>query len=199
VMPICRKHSNRRQSIARDPNFEYVCAVQEALGRRAKQTGLDSLSQPERNVMLASWAQGIIGNGVFQYFYEKTSIAAQVADASEALGFDEAATACRQSLLAFPEGRPPEDDEQRITWMDQNEASVTQLFDELDRAIWKLEDQGLDRRIVAYIREHRPHFQAIDGLERVYDRNPKSEPAAPPEPAARRSKRGLRLKRWPRL
>jgi hypothetical protein len=188
---------SEEDAVAWDPDFEYVCKVQEVLGARADEHGLDSLSEPERVVQLAVWAKGIVDNGAFPYFYEGASNAAQVADAYETLGFNEAAAAFRASLSVFPDGIPQEGHEARCEWMDQNQNVLDHLFsNKLNDPIFALEGQ-LDKILVAYIRAHRSEFSGIDGLERVFER--REEVALPPaEQPVRQTRKTGRLIRRPR-
>ena len=78
-------------------DFDFVSSICDGLGERAEQDGIESLTEPERSVLLVWWAQGIICNGGFAYFYEGACNMPEVAGAFQELGFEEAAQACRQS------------------------------------------------------------------------------------------------------
>jgi hypothetical protein len=188
---------NTHEGDPMNPDCQFVSDVLELLGARAEAQGLDSLSQAEQRVLLVGWAQGIVGNGGFQYFYEGASNARQVADAFEALGFSEAASAFRTSLSVFPNGVAPEDQEIRRDWLDRNETISTPVFDRLEGTIFAVSDQ-LDQAIIAYLCEHRGEFTGIEGLERAHVRR-KERPVTPPQ--ASKVPKGigrLRLRRWPR-
>ena len=75
-------------------DFSFADDVCSDLGSRAQRDGIQSLSEQERAVLLVWWAQGIIGNGGFEYFYEGASNMIDVAEAFQELGFAEAAQAC---------------------------------------------------------------------------------------------------------
>ena len=61
--------------------FDLAGEICDNLGRRAEENGIQSLSKPEQTVLLVWWAQGIIGNGGFEYFYEGACNMTDVAEA----------------------------------------------------------------------------------------------------------------------
>jgi hypothetical protein len=84
------------------------------LGQKADDSGLSAFEPPERTVLLAWWARGVIGNGGFKYFFEGGAELGPVARAFHALGFPKAAEACdRVDAEVVAEGRVPRDDEAR--------------------------------------------------------------------------------------
>ncbi len=147
-------------------DFDFVNTIGEGLGQRAEAAGLASLSPEEQTVLLAWWASGIIGNGGFRYFYEGASNAAQVASAFEALGFSDAANACRETLRVFPPEILSGDAMVRQQWLDANysDAELTCLFAAQDAVIWEIDGQ-LETTAADYIRRHREKIELADHAE----------------------------------
>jgi hypothetical protein len=88
--------------------------LMQRLGQIADQSGLTVLEPPERTVLLAWWARGVVGNGGFKYFFEGGSELGPVASAFRALGFPQAAEACeRVEAEVASEGGLPRDEQGR--------------------------------------------------------------------------------------
>ena len=145
-------------------DFAFVSAVCDGLGNRAERDGLQSLSEPERSVLLVWWAQGIIGNGGFEYFYEGACNMPEIAAAFQELGLSEAADACRQSMTLFPPevlGEDPKRCYETLTRLDDN--YVKDFFLPLSRIIWATDDDDqLSMRAANYIRSHAGAFSRED-------------------------------------
>jgi hypothetical protein len=141
-------------------DFDFANTVCSSLGSRAERDGTESLSGPERNVLLVWWAQGIIGNGGFEYFYEGACNMAEVAEAFQELGFSEASQACRQSLTLFPLEILGGDPERFYEWMTRfDEDYIKKFFLPLSRVIWATDDNDLLSYTVAqYVRSHLSDF-----------------------------------------
>ncbi len=141
-------------------DFNFVNAIYSHLGNRAECKGLQSLSKPEHSVLLVWWAQGVIANGGFEYFYEGACNIAEVAAAFQELGFTEAAQACRQSMTLFPPevlGEDPKKCYESLTRFDAQ--YVRDFFLPLSRAVWATDDgDRLSIATAAYIRTHADAF-----------------------------------------
>jgi len=129
-----------------------VSQVCRKLGQRAEARGLESLSSAERTALLVWWSKGIIDNGGFEYFYEGTTNAAEVADAYEKLGLISAAEAFRQSLLFFPPDVIEKGYEACREWMARySEDERTLHFGKLNSTVWNLD---LSDSLAEYIRKN---------------------------------------------
>ena len=141
-------------------DFDFTSAVCNNLGSRAERDGIESLSVPERSVFLAWWAQEIIENGGFEYFYEGACNMAEVAAAYQELGFAAAAQACRQSMTLFPPealGKGPERCYETLMLLDAR--YVEGFFLPLSRVIWAAnDDDNLGAAAALYIRAHANAF-----------------------------------------
>ncbi len=141
-------------------DFDFASAVCNNLGSRAERDGIESLSEPERSVLLVWWAQGIIANGGFEYFYEGACNMAEVAAAFQALGFSEAAEACWQSMTLFPPevlGNDPERCYETLTRLEAKQ--VKDFFLPLSQIIWETNDDDQLSVVAAkYIRAHASRF-----------------------------------------
>jgi hypothetical protein len=84
-----------------------------ALCLDAEERGIDALTPPQRNVVLAWAALGIIGRGGFRDYYERDWRMREVAGAFRTLGFAAAAAACERSTAIFPGNVPPRNDDRR--------------------------------------------------------------------------------------
>ena len=142
--------------------FTFVDDIYRRLGDRAERDGLHSLSEQERSVLLVWWAQGIIANGGFEYFYEGACNMAEVADAFQELGFSEAADACRQSMALFPPGVLGEDPERCYEALTRLDAKyVKDFFLPLSRVVWATDDDNQLSAVAAnYIRSHADAFRS---------------------------------------
>jgi Domain of unknown function (DUF4375) len=122
----------------------------------ADEHGMDALSAPQRTIVLAWAAKGIIGNGGFKYFYEGEWRGAELAQAYRALGFAAAAEACDRSLDAFPARQPPRDAARRYQYIAAGEDAV---FGDLEDAIFALEWSALELAIGEYMAKHVEEFR----------------------------------------
>jgi hypothetical protein len=80
-----------------------------------------------------------------------------LADAFIALGLPEAAEACRQSIAAFPDGRPFFELEDQVRWLESPDpatSSALQLWDRLSSTIDKIPHNTWDHKVLEYVREH---------------------------------------------
>jgi hypothetical protein len=134
-----------------DLDFNFVDDAFKVIAKRKEARGMDQLSEVERTVLLVWWSAGIIGNGGFQYFYENTSDAAEVAKAFDQIGLHEAANACRESMQFFPKQFPPADRDERLALMDGHEAESSRIWERLDCVIWDCHD--LPSRLAKLLRE----------------------------------------------
>jgi uncharacterized protein DUF4375 len=122
------------------------------LGQKADDLGLSALEAPERTVLLAWWARGVIGNGGFKYFFEGGSELGPVAREFRALGFPKAAEACeRVDAEVVAEGRLPHDEAARraalarVDW---------RRFEADEREIFAVKWELLSSAIGRYVETH---------------------------------------------
>ncbi len=140
----------------------------ERFGPIYKTGGLRNFTQPEKTVLLAYWAMGIIQNGGFQFFYEGATNMDEVADAYERLGYHEAAEACRKSSSIFPYGVPPEEAHQRLQALPSYQGHSNDFLRSLNEVVcnagdadWNAGDADFEGTVAGYIRTHTSHFGAI--------------------------------------
>ena len=146
--------------------FDFVNEICQELGRRVEDDGIETLSEPERVASDVWWASGIIQNGGFQYFYEGATEMAQVADSYDRLGLNKAAEACRKSLRIFPNGVPPEDDDERSEILAPYQGFRNEFFRPLNLVLWETADEGLEDILAVFIHENLPSFGGFGLMDR---------------------------------
>ena len=133
----------------------------ERFGPIYKRGGLRNFTQPEKTVLLACWAMGIIQNGGFQFFYEGATNVDEVADAYECFGYHEAAEACRKSSSIFPNRVPPEEAHQRLQVLSSYQGHSNEFLRPLNEAVWKAGDADFEGAVASYIRLHTSEFKDV--------------------------------------
>ena len=137
---------------------ELLIRLMDRIGEKADRLGTEGLTEAQRHFLLPLWAQSIVGNGGFEYFFEGASNILDVADSFEALGYPEAAAACRKSVEIFPEGLPHLVPEVNIEWMDAHSEEAAAWFEPLFDPVVYIPD--LDQRALAYLKEREPELVA---------------------------------------
>lgn len=122
------------------------------------------LKEHERVFLLAYDAWGLIGNGGFNYLFEKTVRGdphfAETAEAFLALGCDAATEAFEKAFKLFPDGRPPEAVDERLRQYRRGAGARRGPIDELFFSA----DKEIQRSLLAYLRSHRQEFAELDRL-----------------------------------
>jgi len=139
---------------------------EERFGPIYKPGGLRNFTQPERTVLLACWAMGIIQNGGFRFFYEGATNMGEVPYAYECLGYHEAAEACPESLSIFPTGVPPEESDERLQALSSYRGHSSDFLRPLNEAVWKAGDADFEGTVTSYIRLHMSEFTASSAFFR---------------------------------
>lgn len=144
-------------------DFEFVERLYlGGLAARADQEGPDSLSAPERNVVLAWWAKGQIDNGGFASVYAAPVHINDVERAFREVGANAAADACRRSKAVFADGSPPEDQAIRSAIVEEIH-DPTQSKDpwrQCDEIVWNLTD-SFDTKVAEYVRANSQFFAEL--------------------------------------
>lgn len=120
------------------------------------------LQEHERVFLLAYDAWGLIGNGGFNYLFEKNIRGdphfKETAAAFAAIGCDSAAEAFAKVFKLFPDGQPPEDVEERLRLYRRGPGTRRGPIDEQFFAASKEIEGGL----VAYVQAHGEAFTELD-------------------------------------
>lgn len=137
-------------------DFDFVNTVAVSIGGRAEREGIEFLSSAEQNVFLVWWANGIIENGGFRYFYEGACNTEQVAVAFEVIGLPKAAQACRETMAVFPAETLAGGFIRCQEWLNSRYSAeeFSVLFRRQDEVIWALGDE-LSIVLASYIRQSR--------------------------------------------
>lgn len=141
-------------------DFEFVERLYlSGLAARADQRGPDSLSAPERNVVLAWWAKGQIDNGGFAALYAAPVHINDVESAFREVGANAAADACRRSKAIFADGMPPEDQSARSAIVETMHDPVQgkDPWRQCDEIVWALQDD-FDSKVANYVRANSQFF-----------------------------------------
>jgi len=134
-------------------DFYFVDSIYSGwLARKADKEGLDSLTLPERAVMLSWWAKGEIDNGGFALLYSKPVSIDDVAAAFLEVGALDAHKACLDSKLIFHNKTPPQSVEERIKIIEAIPDNLDPWIKE-ERAIWSLGD-NFDSTVANYARRN---------------------------------------------
>ncbi|HEY7330802.1 MAG TPA: DUF4375 domain-containing protein [Gemmataceae bacterium] len=122
------------------------------------------LKEHERVFLLAYDAWGIIGNGGFNYLFERSIPGdphyEQTASAFAAIGCDAAADAFAKVFQLFPGGRPPEEVEERLRLYRRGPGTMRGPIDEQFFAASK----DMEKYLHAYVRAHGEQFAELDHL-----------------------------------
>ncbi|MEI2431543.1 DUF4375 domain-containing protein [Lysobacter yananisis] len=141
-------------------SFKFVHAIHTyGLTPKAEREGRAALTVPERVVLLAWWARGVIVEGGFAQLYASSADLDEVADAFKTVGAEAAWQACLDAKAVFPDGPPPGKPDERAERMKPlasgDEAGA--LWDAQDRAVRSL-GEAFDDWVAAYVREHQESF-----------------------------------------
>ncbi|UHQ23020.1 hypothetical protein LVB77_20630 [Lysobacter sp. 5GHs7-4] len=137
-------------------DFDFVQSIYNGgLAQKAGELGVAALSTPERSVVLALWAKGILDNGGFAYLHEAGADIRVIRDAFAEVGLDEASRACDLSVIALEAPRREQlpANVTRIDRIDDGE----ERWSECDKMIWRLGDR-FDSAVASYIRRNKAIF-----------------------------------------
>jgi hypothetical protein len=140
------------------PTVKAVLRIIES--RLADRYSLDGLHRVEADLLATVTAHGVIGNGGLLSWYEgkNAPVSSRVADGFDRLGLPAAADAMRDSLRAFSDGAPPDDQTARQRYITDHRAELEESFRPLDEAIW---DADWDAAAMAYIDTHRAQLVSL--------------------------------------
>ena len=139
-------------------------AVMTSCGQKARRLGIASLSEVERAIALANWADFEIANGgLWQFYYNSGgNNAAETVDALRVIGTDRAADGLKAANALFPGGSPPRDREQRFRSLQRLSESPGNPLDQLTCEFYR-QTPDIFTRLEAYLdahadelREHEP-------------------------------------------
>ena len=135
--------------------------VVHALGEIAERKGLHSLGEDARVVFLSLWAQGLVENGGFDYFYQGAANSEEVGEAYAKLGLHEVARTYYRSKEVFPQTVNIFDVDARRVFMErQGEETLEKQWSPLDQIVWKA-STVLPKAIANFIRKRRHVFREV--------------------------------------
>ena len=162
--------STRLEELLALPSNLDLCCGLDALLRERFQDDLTAIPSAGKWVVWSLAADGIIGNGGFQFLFERWSSPSFYEDALagfRAIGASKCAAAMAEALEWFPKGKPPVDRDRRLRrWRrcdwEWEQATV--------RRFWA-GSQEVPALLAAFIRTHREEFERmLAGPERAADR-----------------------------
>ena len=133
----------------------------ETLCEVADREGIETLTKPERVVVLVWWGKALVDNGGFQFFYEGTSNAEDVATAFSEIGINTIAEAFRRSLNVFTSQSFEFDPTTRYKRSSYSVADVGAVFTELNGIVWGVDEPELLEILYGYIKANRSSFEHI--------------------------------------
>lgn len=147
-----------------DPDELFSAVFRRIVRRYGGDLNVMELKEHERVFLLAYDAWGLIGNGGFNYLFEKTVRGdpdfEETAAAFQALGCDAAAEAFAKAFELFPNGRPPEDVNERLRLYRRGPGARRGPIDEQFFSA----NTEIQRCLLAYVRSHREEFAELDRL-----------------------------------
>ncbi|MCD9031173.1 DMP19 family protein [Luteimonas sp. Y-2-2-4F] len=122
-----------------------------SFAQKADAGGITSLSDDEQVVLLSCWAKAEIDNGGFANLYSLPVDIEKVENAFTAIGLMEASAAVSDSKKVFPEGRPPDDLEERTRIVEELVKSTGDRdpWYPYDKIIWSID--SIDEVVENYI------------------------------------------------
>ncbi len=119
--------------------------------RRRDRLGFESLTPPQKVLLLIASTHGLVGNGGFEYLFEQKVDIEGIAAAYEAIKLPEAAQIMRQVAQEFPPNSV--DHDARLQHVKNNKSK----FMDFSRKMWKLAD-ATDDQLCAYVGVHATDF-----------------------------------------
>ena len=137
------------------PDFELIDRIFIKIAEKEKKLGTESLSE-EQQVLGTVWhVSGIVENGGLAYVLEHTFDIEEVARAHEAIGMPESATLLRKAIAKFPNSRRPADFKKFAVFIDRH----GDFFDDLSTEFLEIQEDKLEKLLVAYIEQHPDAFK----------------------------------------
>jgi len=164
-----RRRIRKRKRIAAllggDDSSELFSVVFDRIVRRyGGDLNVMDLKEHERVFLLAYDAWGIIGNGGFNYLFERNIRGdlhfEETAAAFTAIGCEAAAEAFAKVFRLFPDGQPPEDVGERLRLYRRGPGERRGPFDEQFFSA----DKEIQRCLLAYVQAHGEEFVELDRL-----------------------------------
>lgn len=120
---------------------------------------LDRLTEPQRNFYLNQNLEREIKNGGFNQYFTNSSgdFAHETIAALKSIGANRTADLLQQAINQFPNYYVPKDNAKRKEILDIIENSANEVWDELDKAFYKYED-NLYVLNIAYLKQNRNFF-----------------------------------------
>lgn len=128
-----------------------------ACGRQADAEGIETLSEPEKALMLIWNASGVISNGGFRYFIECGLDAQATEWAYKTAGCPKKADAVRMALTFFPNGKPSTNFDVKMGQLEEIERTSQKELDALSSIICAKEYES-DAHLGGYVRRNRSAF-----------------------------------------
>jgi len=120
---------------------------------------LDRLTEPQRNFYFNQNLEKEINNGGFNQYFTNSSgdFAHETIASLKSIGANKTAELLQQAINQFPNYNVPKDKAKRQEILDIIETSANEVWDELDNAFYKYEDNLYDLNI-AYLKQNRSFF-----------------------------------------
>jgi len=126
------------------------------------ESGLDSLNEYERTILVTQALEGEVNNGGFLQFFDNSlsALAGEAEAAFRRIGAKKTAAICRRALKLFPQGLPADWEERRAYLDEHVTEAVEEKLEKCDDAFYRYEDD-LEALNVAYVREHMDQFDLL--------------------------------------
>jgi hypothetical protein len=144
------------------PDDELYSDLDYFLSLAVNTQGLDALTEPEKNIYHVLRADGTIGNGGIEYFYEGKGDAVATAASFEAIGLHDAASAMLESRTVVDWTQMhtcydfDPDDNEDVEEEDEIPDDVREALDTISRRIWNADKSGA---AVRYYHDHHDQFR----------------------------------------
>jgi hypothetical protein len=131
--------------------LDYLRKTLKGVAGKADRDGFGSLSTEQQTALMAFYAQGVIDNGGFNYFFEEGLDAVELRNSYERLGLTAPAEIVRQISRILPLEVCPQERSERIRWFRTVGGSVS--FDDLDESIYRCRSQVISG-LFDYVKLH---------------------------------------------
>ena len=137
------------------PDFELIDCIFIKIAEKEQKLGTEALSEEQQVVGTVWHVSGIVENGGVSYFLEHTFPVEEVALAFEAIRIPELAAILRKAIAKFPNSRRPADFKKFTAFMNQHQ----EFFDDLGTQFLEIQEDKLEKMLVAYIKQHEDAFK----------------------------------------
>lgn len=144
-------------------DFDFVESIYSGwLARKADRQGIDSLSPPQKTVVLTWWAKGEIDNGGFALLYCSPVSIDDIARAFSDLGMSDIAMVCIASKSVFPGGQPPIDPADRRALVESilDISGDSDPWEPFNREVWR-RNKDFDRIVAEFVKCNSEHFERV--------------------------------------